>query len=120
MNKRTKIIEDAVKTLDSKKALDIKVLDVKGLTTLTDYFVIATGNSKIQIQALADNLEENLEKDGFRPLHKEGYNTAEWILIGYDEAVVHIFNKEAREFYDLEHIWNDADLVDISDIMVSE
>lgn len=120
MNKRTKLIEETVKNLDKKKAIDIKVLDVEGLTTLTDYFVIATGNSKIQVQALADNLEEELAKLGFKHIHKEGYDNAEWILLGYEEAVIHIFSKEAREFYDIEHIWNDAAEVDVSDLTAED
>lgn len=120
MNKRTQFIETAVKILDKKKAVDITVLDVNGLTTLTDYFVIATGNSKIQVQALVDNLEDELAKEGYFHLHKEGYDNAEWVLLGYEEAVIHIFCKEAREFYDLEHIWSDAEKVDVSDIIVEE
>ncbi len=118
MSAESKIVNEAVKILDTKMATDILVLDVRGLTTLTDYFVIATGKSNNQVQSLCDYLEEDMLKAGYRPLSREGYNTANWILLGYDEVMVHIFQEETREFYKLEHIWKDAPLVDMSDIII--
>lgn len=114
MNEVNETVGKIVKILDSKKARDILVLDVKGLTTITDNFIIATGGSKSQLQALSDHIEEELIKDGIRPKNREGYNTAEWILLGYDDVIVHIFKDETRSFYNLEHIWKDAGNVDIS------
>lgn len=111
-------VNTIVKALDSKKATDIKVLDVKNLTTLTDYFVIATGNSDKQVQALSDFVEETMEKYEKSFINKEGYNTAEWVLIGYDDVIVHIFQKEIRDFYAIEHIWKDAPEVDITDLLI--
>ncbi len=110
-------INNMVKILDNKSAEDIIVLNVSGLTTLSDYFVIATGKTERQTQALADNLEEEMEKTGVYAVNKEGYRTGDWILFGYDDAIVHIFKPEARAFYDLEHVWQDALNVDISDLL---
>lgn len=104
-----------VKILDNKKAKDIVVLDVRGLTTLTDYFVLATGGSARQVQALSDHVEEELGKAEQFPVNKEGYHTGDWVLIGYDEAIVHIFQKETRDFYQLERIWKDAPAVEIAE-----
>jgi len=114
MNNISETIGKIVKILDQKKAKDILVLNVKNLTTITDYFIIATGGSKSQLQALSDHVEEELVKDGIRPQNREGYNTAEWILLGYEDAIVHIFKDETRSFYNLEHIWKDAESIDIS------
>lgn len=100
--------------LDSKKAKDIVVLNVEGLTTLADYFMIATGGSDRQVQALCDHIEEELAKEGIHPVNKEGYRAGDWILLGYDEVIVHIFQSEPRDFYDLERIWQDALPVDMS------
>lgn len=111
-------VNKIVTTLDLKKAENIKVLYVRELTTITDYFVIATANSTLQSQALADNLEEKLFEAGIKPVNREGYNSAEWILLGFDDVVVHIFLKETRDFYNLEHIWKDALEMDISDLLV--
>lgn len=111
-------IDNIVKALDAKKATDIKVLDVRNLTTLTDYFVLATGNSDKQVQALSDHVEETMDKEGKHIINREGYNTAEWVLLGYEDAIVHIFQNETRDFYALEHIWKDAPEVDIDDLLI--
>ena len=118
MSIKNEVVNKIVKVLDSKKATDIKVLYVGEVTTLTDYFVLATANSVPQAQALYDHIEEELQKDGIKPQIREGYNTAEWILVGFDDIVVHIFLKDAREFYGLEHIWKDAIDQDISDLLI--
>ena len=110
------IVNTIFKVLDSKKAKDIEVLDVGELTTLADYFIIATGGSDRQVQALCDHVEDELGKQGIFPVNKEGYRAGEWILLGFDEAIVHIFQSEIREFYGLERIWKDAELIDMTDI----
>lgn len=112
--------EKIVKLLDKKKARDITVLNISGLTTISDYFIIATGSSGKQVQALSDYVEEELLKDGVRSNSMEGYNSADWILICYDDVIVHIFKEETREFYKIEHIWKDAENIDVSDIIESE
>ncbi len=111
------VVNKIVKVLDSKKGRDITVLDISSLTTMTEYFVIVTGGSDTQVKALCDNVEDELEKDGIFAVNKEGYRTAQWILLGYDDVVVHIFLGDTREFYDLEHIWQDGINIDISDIV---
>ena len=111
------VVNKMVKVLDSKKAKDIQVLKVDGLTTLTDYFVIATGGSDTQVKALCDNVEEELDKDGIFKNGIEGYSAGQWILLGYDDVILHIFLADVREFYGLEHVWQDAERVDISDII---
>ncbi len=111
-------VNKIVKVLDSKKAEDISVLNVSSLTTLADYFIIAEGKNEKQTQALCDHLEEELAKDGMNAVNKEGYRTGDWILVGFDDIVVHIFKPEARNFYNLEHVWQDAIRVDVSDIIV--
>lgn len=111
-------VNKIVKILDGKKGRDIEVLNISELTTMTDYFVIVTASSDTQVKALCDNVEDELEKDGFVPVNKEGYRTAQWVLLAYDEVVLHIFLGDLREFYNLEHVWKDGIRVDISDLLV--
>ena len=103
--------------LDSKKGLDIKVLETGALTTLADYFVICTATSTTQIKAMSDACEEAMEKNGERVHHIEGHRGGTWILLDFSSVVVHIFNEEAREFYDLERLWSDAAPVDLSGVL---
>lgn len=98
----------AANALDDKKGRRIKALEVRELTSISDYFVIASGGSASQVQALADNVEEKLAEQGISPLHTEGYNAGAWILLDYGDVVVHIFSDEMREFYDIERLWTDA------------
>lgn len=98
----------AARALDSKKAVDLQVMEVTELTTLADYFVICTGSSNTQINALCDAVEEQLEAAGEHPLHREGHRGGTWVLLDYGCVVVHVFNNEAREFYSLERLWSDG------------
>lgn len=98
----------AYRALEDKKAEDIKVIDIEHISTLADYFIIASGRNHNQIQAMADAVDEKLGKAGFEPKQKEGYRTANWILLDYGDLVVHIFDTENRLFYDLERIWRDG------------
>ncbi|MBE7020669.1 MAG: ribosome silencing factor [Ruminococcaceae bacterium] len=107
-----------VELADLKKAHDIELIEISGVSSLTDYFVICTANSELQVKAVADEIEFKLkEENGVVPSHTEGYRTAGWVLIDYDDVVCHIFNKESRAFYSLERLWQDAKRVDISDII---
>lgn len=117
MKCENELVNEIVKVLDNKKAMDIQVLKINELTTIADYFVIATGGSNTQVQALSDNIEEELLKKGIKHTGIEGYNSANWILLGYDDVIVHIFQREPREFYKLEHLWQDAEKIDISEII---
>jgi ribosome-associated protein len=103
----------AVRAADSRKALDIKVLDLSGITSFTDYFVICSGSNSRQIQAIADEVSQRLKKRGELPISLEGYEQAEWILMDYADFIVHIFSAKAREYYDLERLWRQAKEVEI-------
>lgn len=105
---------EVFKALDDKKAHDIKVLDVQGVTSVADYFVIATGTSTKHASSLAESVEEALTGIGLSVSHKEGYRTGEWILLDYLDVVVHVFTQETREFYKLEKMWKDAEILEVS------
>ena len=108
----------AAKALDSKKGGEIKVMEVTDLTSLADYFVICTGSSNTQINALCDAVEEKLATEaGEKPLHREGHRGGVWVLLDYGCLVVHVFDTEAREFYGLERLWNDGKPVDLTGIL---
>ncbi len=94
--------------LDSMKARDIKLLRVSDKTVMTDYFVICSGTSNTQIKALSGEVEYKLSERGVSPLHIEGYETGTWIAMDYAHVMVHIFNREQRDFYKLEKLWGDA------------
>ncbi len=110
---RTELLKNIVVTLDNKKAMDIKSLEITDLTVVADYFVIATGTSGTHIRALADEVEDTLTKMGVEPNHIEGKTTG-WILLDYGTVIVHLFTADQRELYSLEHLWGDAKQTDIS------
>jgi ribosome-associated protein len=103
----------AVRAAESKKAYDIRVLDLTGITSFTDYFVICTGGNQRQIQAISDEVNLKLKQQGQRPLSLEGYDQGEWILADYGDFLVHIFSEKARQYYDLERLWRNAKAVEI-------
>lgn len=98
----------AVHAAEAKQARNLAVLDVRGCTSFTDYFIICSGANSRQIQAIADEIEQNLKKRGEYPTSIEGYENAEWVLIDYGDFVAHIFSEKARTYYDLERLWRDA------------
>ena len=106
----------AVDALEDKKAVNIQVIDISSVSILGDYFIIANGTNRNQIQALSDNVEESLGRAGFNPKQIEGYNTANWVLLDYRDVIIHIFDPDSRSYYDLERIWRDGKLIDISDL----
>ncbi len=106
--------------LDSKKATDVVVIDIRKLTTLGDYFVVASGTSTTQVKALVDEVDKQLSAAGLEPKRVEGYNSAAWILMDYYEVIIHVFYQETREFYALERLWSDAPRVDISNIIQAD
>ena len=108
-----KLIIDA---LEDKKAEDIQIIDISEISIVADYFVITNGSNRSQIQALSDNVEEKLASQKVFPKNIEGYNTANWILMDYGDILVHIFDVESRDFYDLEHMWRDGKHVEISEL----
>lgn len=101
-------VREAVSAADDRKAVDLKVLRLQEVTDFTDYFLLCSGTSERQVQAIADAVQERLRESRVRPLHVEGYNRAQWVLIDYGDLVVHIFQEEPRRFYSLERLWGDA------------
>ena len=108
------------KALDSKKGLDIKVLETGPLTTLADYFVICTATSTTQVKALADECEKVMKEAGELPHHVEGHRGGTWVLLDFSSVVVHLFMEEAREFYDLERLWKDAPELDLREVLTPD
>ncbi len=115
------IAEFAVSVLDQRKARDIKLLHVEARTVIADYFIIATGNSRTQIKALADELEFRLEEAGVKKAHNvEGGDGSSWILLDFGSLIVHVFSPDARKFYQLEKLYADASEEDISALINEE
>ena len=100
------------KALDSKKGIDIQVIEISDISVLADYMVIATGTSSTHVKALADEVEYQLDNAGISVSHIEGYRSNSWILLDYVDVIVNVFSDEAREFYDLERLWQDGKPID--------
>lgn len=112
------LAQNIVKILDTKSAQEISMLYVEGKTVLTEYLVICSGTSTTHNRALAGELEFRLGELGERPLNIEGHEDASWIVLDYNSVMVHIFTKNAKEFYKLDKLWSDAENVDISDLLI--
>lgn len=114
-------VKIAVNALDSRKGQDIEVLRVDEVTSMADYFIICSGSSNTQIRTLGDEVEFKIkEKLGIDPLHREGYQSASWILLDYGFMIVHVFHRDAREFYNLGRLWADAERIDPSTLIEQE
>jgi len=96
-----------IKACEDKKGIDIKALNIAKLTPIADYFVIVTGNSSSQVMAIADEVENKMMEAGNVEVTKEGYRSGRWILLDFNDIIVHVFHKEEREFYNLERLWSD-------------
>ena len=107
----------ALDALDSKKAADLVALDISAIASFARYFVLCSGESSRQIQAMADEVETKLKEKGTRPNHIEGYRNAEWVLMDCGDMIVHIFSKRARDYYDLERLWRDAVVLDVRKLL---
>lgn len=105
-----KVISDEI---NKKKIIDMDILDVQELTPLTEVFIIAVASNVRQTKAIADAVEETLAERATYPIHKEGYHTAQWILLDYGEVIIHILDEESARFYALNRLWNDAEPVNI-------
>ena len=110
----------AINAADNKKAHDLVALDISEIATFADYFLLCTGDSSRQMQAIADEVEKQLKASGIRPSHVEGYQNSEWILMDYIDLVVHIFSKTARAYYDLERLWRDGKKLDTDKLLHEE
>lgn len=110
----------AAKILDAKKAQGLSVIRVEDVTVLADYFVIVTGNSSTQVRALADEVEFKLKQEGITPGHIEGHDTHSWVVLDYYSVIIHVFDPQAREYYDLERLWADGEKLNISEFIEQE
>ena len=93
---------------EDKKASDVRIIDVEGISMVTDSFVICSANSNMQVKAIADNIEKELGKEGVKVLHQEGYREGRWILMDFGTCIAHVFTEEERAFYNLERLWGDG------------
>ena len=107
----------ACKAIDDKKGQDIKVIDIHNVSVIADYFVIASGTNSNQVQAIVDNVEEQLGRAGFEAKQIEGNRNSSWILMDYGDVIVHVFDEENRLFYDLERIWRDGKVLEMDAIL---
>ena len=98
-----------------KKAQDVVILDLRKLTSITDFFVICTGETDVQVKAITDHIEGELEKEDIRVWHREGYEYLRWVLLDYVDVVAHVFQPETRSFYALESLWGDAEITEVKD-----
>lgn len=105
-----------VSALEDKKAENIQIIDISDISTVADYFIITNGSNKSQIQALSDNIEEKLAAQKVFPRNIEGYQAANWILMDYNDILIHIFDNESRGFYDLERMWRDGKAVSAQEL----
>lgn len=111
------MVKTAFHALEEKKGQDIQIIDIHEISVLADYFIISSGNNAKQVQAMADEVLEQMEKAGFVLKQTEGYQNANWILLDFKDVIIHIFNHEDRLFYDLERIWRDGKtIVDIDEL----
>ena len=108
MEQARKMVKIAYQALDEKKGEDIKIINLEGISVLADYFIIANGTNSSQVQALVDNVEEELHKAGYSLKQREGYSNGNWVLLDFGDLIVHIFDRENRLFYDLGRIWRDG------------
>jgi ribosome-associated protein len=109
------IIQIITEAIFEKKGQDVKVLELKELTTIADYFVICSAESDMQVKAIADNIDDSLSKAGIKVWKKEGFKALTWVLIDLSDIVVHVFRNESRLFYNLERLWGDAPMREITD-----
>lgn len=107
------MVEKVVHAMQDKKARDISTIDIQNITVITDYFVLCSGTSTTHIKAIADEIEFKLSEIGIETYHKEGYDTARWILLDYADVVIHVFHEEDRAFYNLERLWSDGVMTNI-------
>lgn len=116
MNKSSEMARLVIEALEEKKAEDIKVIDISQVSVIADYFIIAGGTNVNQMQALSNNVEEKMGKAGYPVKQIEGYETANWILMDFQDVIVHLFDKENRLLYDLERIWRDGKRIEAKDL----
>lgn len=117
MNKSFEMAKLACKALDDKKGLDIKVIDIRDVSVIAEYFIIASGTNVNQVQAMVDNVEDTLGRAGYEAKQIEGNKSSSWILMDYGDLIVHVFDEENRLFYDLERIWRDGKNLNVDEFL---
>ncbi|OIJ16178.1 ribosome silencing factor [Anaerobacillus arseniciselenatis] len=115
--KENNVLQIAVKAADDKKAENITVLDMKGISLISDYFLICNGNSEKQVQAIATEIKKSAQAQDIELKRLEGFDQARWVLIDLDDVVVHVFHKDERVYYNLEKLWGDAPTIDIEEVL---
>ena len=108
------LAQTAAKILDNKKAAELKIIGIRDISVLADYFVLVTGTSNTHVKALADDVEFELKQLGVSPDHIEGYRSNSWVLLDYGHVIIHVFTAESRQFYDLDRLWQDGEAIDTS------
>ena len=116
METSKEMVKLAYAALDDKKAEDIRIIDIAGVSVLADYFIICNGSNESQVRALVDNVEDELAKAGYELKQTEGHGLGSWVLMDFGDIIVHVFDRENRLFYDLERIWMDGKQIDIADL----
>ncbi|MCI5529970.1 MAG: ribosome silencing factor [Blautia sp.] len=117
MSREKEMAQLACKAIDDKKGKDIKVIDIHEVSVIADYFVIASASNQNQVQAIVDNVEEQLGRAGFEAKQVEGTRNSSWVLMDYGDMIVHVFDEENRLFYDLERIWRDGKVLDMDEFL---
>ncbi|MBM7855689.1 ribosome-associated protein [Desulfohalotomaculum tongense] len=105
------MVDEACRAAEEKKAHDIVVLDISGVSVICDYFIICSANSTTQVKAIAENIQDKMARQGVALKHREGLREGNWVLLDYGDVVVHIFREKERHFYNLERLWGDAEVV---------
>ena len=108
------VLDIAYQAAEDKKATDITVLDIRHISIICDYFLICTGRSSTQVQAVAEHIQDQLKESDVRPLRREGFREGTWVLLDYGDVVIHVFQEMERSFYNLERLWGDAQVVEVS------
>lgn len=109
------LVDQIAEHIFSKKGYDVHLLDLRSLTAIADYFIVCSADSDTQVKAIADEIDKSLRDRGIKCWHKEGYKALSWVLIDYVDVVVHVFKKDAREFYNLEKLWGDGLITELED-----
>lgn len=116
MENSKEMVKLAYEALEEKKGEDIQVIEIKDISIIADYFIIANGSNALQVDALVDSVRDKLGRSGYEPIRIEGIKSASWILMDYGDVIVHVFSKEDRLFYNLERIWRDGKIISMDQI----
>ncbi len=109
------VLKKIINSIFEKKGTDVKIIDLRNVTSVTDYFIICSADSDTQVKAIADHIEKSLKDEGEKVWHKEGYSALQWVLLDFVDFVVHVFRNETRNIYNLEKLWGDAPIIDVED-----